>query len=428
MSALENEMETERFTKELTVSIVGKSSVGKSTWINSIINKTFTESKRTTRGKNHKTFRITIDQEEFVIHSRDFGGQREYLNLVKTHGADGVDVIFLTYDLNDDDTFFELYEYIPQGLEKLNIPLYLVGLKNDLEKKVKDEEIASFMSTNKITSAFKLSSKSLENILDPFKKALSYYYDINDLEISEVEFDRKNSREKRIACRAEGCGKIHTIILSDNDIEKAKKSDNTKNEFLKKIIICHGKSKQFNNKDHQIIIKIDSNLDERPIVVEALPEESSSTLGLDESVDPLPTEIVFAVPEEELIKFANPSLEKTKLIVRDLMGVNDVDQLHQFWTNLISDVKNKDPGLINLVTNKQTKLTRPMVMALGEMIFNMLYQMFEFNLKDMNIRSKAFELSLSLPDIKWCITFYLLRHLEFKVENIAEFEPVFYSS
>ena len=293
MSELESEFDYTGFTKELTISIVGKSSVGKSSWINTVINKEWTMSERTTRGKNHKTFRLNIEKEEYIIHARDFGGQPEYLNLVKTNGADGVDIIFLAFDLNEDDTFFELFDYVPDGISEVNIPLYLIGLKNDLDKKVTDEDIASFMMTYGIPSGFKISSKEMQNILEPFKKAISDHFDVRDIIIDEIEFNDQNSREKRVACRAIGCGKVHTIILSDSDIDQAKRFDNSKNEFFKKIIVCHGKSKQFNDRDHQLIIKIDNKLDERPVIVEELPQESLSSVGLEEQIPPLPTKIDF---------------------------------------------------------------------------------------------------------------------------------------
>ena len=211
--------------RSIEVSLIGPSKVGKSTLLSTLAYDEYLEEEKTTRGRSNQSFKIKISDTLFEVIGKDFGGQLDYLSLVKEY-SDNVDGILLCFDLCDPFSFWNLYNFIPN--QSITIPVILVGLKSDLTQEVKDVEIIEFLEKNpEILGFYKVSSKSKENIYEPFKKIIRSHFRLQG--VHEIETDgslllqNKTISEKtlRFICPAEECNGIITVKLGQKEAELA---------------------------------------------------------------------------------------------------------------------------------------------------------------------------------------------------------------
>jgi len=161
--------------KTMKVVIAGEGAVGKSSFLNKVINDVFDETSEMTRGVDFfsATVSFKVDEESYDLILWDFGGQQHFREILHDF-VDGASGAFLLFDLTRFNTLDKLEEWI-EMLTKFNpIPILILGTKFDLV----DSEVDTYFDDmlSKIVDAYdvifdyqKISSKTGYNIKKPFE-------------------------------------------------------------------------------------------------------------------------------------------------------------------------------------------------------------------------------------------------------------------
>ncbi|KAL9643523.1 hypothetical protein ABK040_010137 [Willaertia magna] len=128
------------------VIVVGDSSVGKTCFLNKIINGNFAETFMPTVGVDLKVKFIEIDGKTIKIQIWDTAGQERYRNLTRSYyrGSDG---IILMYDITQEKTFNNLNIWMKEVKKNVGEEnIFILGNKTDLEysRQVKLEQAKQF--------------------------------------------------------------------------------------------------------------------------------------------------------------------------------------------------------------------------------------------------------------------------------------------
>ena len=123
--------------KQLTLFILGNSSVGKTSFIHKYVKNDFKDSYKNTIGIDYCSRNMKLPTgEEFEIFFYDTAGQEKYksisFNLIKK--ADG---ILLLYDISERSSFDDINQWIEniKNVKGDNFPVILIGNKCDLEER-----------------------------------------------------------------------------------------------------------------------------------------------------------------------------------------------------------------------------------------------------------------------------------------------------
>ena len=123
--------------KQLTLFILGNSSVGKTSFIHKYVKNDFKDSYNNTIGIDYCSRNMKLPTgEEFEIFFYDTAGQEKYksisFNLIKK--ADG---ILLLYDISERSSFDAINQWIEsiKNVKGDNFPIILIGNKCDLEER-----------------------------------------------------------------------------------------------------------------------------------------------------------------------------------------------------------------------------------------------------------------------------------------------------
>ena len=150
----------------------GDSEVGKTSIIRRCIYNTFQENKITTIGMDYNLYDIELENgEKIKLGLVDTAGQERYKCLGKGYfqNADGALFVF---SHNNKESFENITSWIKifEDCNKKtgkNIPKYLIGNKNDLEKEIEEEEIENFKTQN---PTFKYKSTSAKKDANQIKE------------------------------------------------------------------------------------------------------------------------------------------------------------------------------------------------------------------------------------------------------------------
>jgi small GTP-binding protein len=123
--------------KQLTLFILGNSSVGKTSFIHKYVKNDFKDSYKNTIGIDYCSRNMKLPTgEEFEIFFYDTAGQEKYksmsFNLIKK--ADG---ILLLYDISERSSFDDINQWIEniKNVKGDNFPVIMIGNKCDLEER-----------------------------------------------------------------------------------------------------------------------------------------------------------------------------------------------------------------------------------------------------------------------------------------------------
>ncbi len=159
----------------LKIVIAGEGAVGKSSFLNMVINNTFSETSEMTRGVDFYSAKVAmqIDGESYELILWDFGGQDHFRDILHDF-VDGASGAMLLFDLSRFNTLDRLEEWIEMLTKFAPIPILILGTKFDLV----DSEVDSYFDEmlSKIVDAYdvifdylKISSKTGYNIRKPFE-------------------------------------------------------------------------------------------------------------------------------------------------------------------------------------------------------------------------------------------------------------------
>ena len=190
----------------IKVTLIGESSVGKTSIINRYTKNAFTQEMESTLGANYSQKKITLHKQKIRMDLWDTAGQEKY-RAIGRHFYKESYIVCLVYDITNRDSFEKLksvwFPELKEYGEKLKI-LALVGNKLDkyLDEDVNDEEAKKF--AEEINAFFtKTSAMEGTNIEDLFNTlAEKYLTDIAGLIIEKEKIqikkeDIKKNKKKR---------------------------------------------------------------------------------------------------------------------------------------------------------------------------------------------------------------------------------------
>jgi len=167
-------------TQKLCYRIVlgGSTISGKTTYINTFIQKSFYDMTISTIGSDKYDFRYPKYEDKKCIvwdtarwNGRFYGTIKRYL-----YSADGVILLFDLSDKNDFDELPYCVEFISDYYELEEFPVLLIGNKSDKEKNAKKEEIDKFLDKNKFIGYFEVSCKNNSNVQESMNFIFDYIY------------------------------------------------------------------------------------------------------------------------------------------------------------------------------------------------------------------------------------------------------------
>jgi len=166
--------------KTVKVVVSGDGGVGKTSFLNRLINNEFNEKNELTRGVDFFSKIIQVNGTQFNFILWDFGGQRQFSEIVEKF-VDGSIAALILFDLSRISTLETVAKWINK-LKKLgDIPILIIGTKNDLiqpnDIELIDDYINQVIEENQIVFDYiKISSKTGFNIHQAFIKLIDCVY------------------------------------------------------------------------------------------------------------------------------------------------------------------------------------------------------------------------------------------------------------
>ncbi|MBY9010756.1 MAG: GTP-binding protein [Candidatus Lokiarchaeota archaeon] len=159
--------------KTVKVIVSGDGGVGKTSFLNRLVNDSFNDNSELTRGVDFYSKSIYVNGTEFNFIMWDFAGQTQFKSLLNNF-VEGSLAAFILFDLTRISTIENVHDWIVT-LETIgHIPIMLIGTKVDLINPNESLAIDNYISEIKqeydnIITYTKISSKTGENIKDAFK-------------------------------------------------------------------------------------------------------------------------------------------------------------------------------------------------------------------------------------------------------------------
>jgi small GTP-binding protein len=159
--------------KTVKVIVSGDGGVGKTSFLNRLVNDSFDDNSVLTRGVDFYSKSIYVNGTEFNFVMWDFAGQSQFKALLNGF-VEGSLAAFILFDLTRINTIENLYEWIVTLETFGHIPIILIGTKSDLITPYESQAIDNHISEIKqeyenIITYIKISSKTGENIKKAFE-------------------------------------------------------------------------------------------------------------------------------------------------------------------------------------------------------------------------------------------------------------------
>ena len=190
----------------IKVTLIGESSVGKTSIINRYTKESFSQELDSTLGANYSQKKITRHGKKIRLDLWDTAGQEKY-RAIGRHFYKESYIVCLVYDITNNDSFEKIksiwYPDLKEYGEKLKI-IALVGNKLDkyLEEEVKEDDARKF--ADEIKAIYKRTS-AMEgtNIEDLFNTlADKYLTEISGMIIEDdkIKIKKGDTKEKKKGC------------------------------------------------------------------------------------------------------------------------------------------------------------------------------------------------------------------------------------
>jgi len=159
--------------KTVKVIVSGDGGVGKTSFLNRLIHDSFNANNKLTRGVDFYSKNITVNGIEFNFIMWDFAGQDQFKTLLNDFVSGSIAAVIL-FDLTRINTIENVYDWI-KTLESFgNLPILLIGTKNDLITPTETQTIDNYIldivnEYDNIITYLKISSKTGENIKNAFE-------------------------------------------------------------------------------------------------------------------------------------------------------------------------------------------------------------------------------------------------------------------
>lgn len=153
-------------SKVIKVMILGDSGVGKSSILERYVNRKFTGTYKVTLGSNFFTVEKEINNKRVLLQLWDTAGQEKYRSLSVLYYR-GSDACIFVFDLSNRESFENLNEWVKLFFyhiseeEHNTFPIILLANKVDqIDQKVRDEEIENWCKANNNIKYYKTSAKT----------------------------------------------------------------------------------------------------------------------------------------------------------------------------------------------------------------------------------------------------------------------------
>ena len=159
--------------KTVKVIVSGDGGVGKTSFLNRLVNDRFYYNSELTRGVDFYSKNIYVNGTEFNFIMWDFAGQNQFKTLLNDF-VEGSLAALILFDLTRINTIENMHDWIVTLETFGHIPILLIGTKSDLVKPFEYQAIDSYISEIKqeydnIISYINISSKTGENIKNAFE-------------------------------------------------------------------------------------------------------------------------------------------------------------------------------------------------------------------------------------------------------------------
>ena len=194
--------------------IIGDAGVGKSSILKRAVKNIFEESYQATIGFEFLLMHFQVNDLKIKFQIWDTCGQEMYRSLVQGF-YHNTSLALLVYDINKKPTFESLdiwLKDLKQHTEQ-DLPVFIVGNKNDLDRNVTAEEAKEFKKVNNIVYFAECSAKRGYNVKEIFFEAAKYLYQIykkfkvqdkvpmaKRLKLDKNENDENNNKKKKKKC------------------------------------------------------------------------------------------------------------------------------------------------------------------------------------------------------------------------------------
>ena len=159
--------------KTIKVVVSGDGGVGKTSFLNRLVNDSFDDYSALTKGVDFYSKSIFVNGTEFNFIMWDFDGQNQFKTLLNDF-VEGSLAAFILFDLSRINTIDNVHDWIITLKTFGHIPIILIGTKNDLISPTESQVIDNYISEIKqeydnVITYIKISSKTGENIRNAFK-------------------------------------------------------------------------------------------------------------------------------------------------------------------------------------------------------------------------------------------------------------------
>ena len=159
--------------KTIKVIVSGDGGVGKTSFLNRLVNDSFDDYSALTKGVDFYSKSIFVNGTEFNFIMWDFAGQDRFKTLLNDF-VEGSLAAFILFDLSRINTIDNVHDWIITLKTFGHIPIILIGTKNDLISPPESQVIDNYISEIKqeydnVITYIKISSKTGENIRNAFK-------------------------------------------------------------------------------------------------------------------------------------------------------------------------------------------------------------------------------------------------------------------
>jgi len=194
--------------------IIGDSGVGKSSLLKRAVQNRFDESYQATIGFEFLLMHYKINELKFKLQIWDTCGQEMYRSLVQGFYRN-TSLAIIVYDVNNPKSFEGLEVWLKDLRQQTEqeIPIFTVGNKSDMEKKVPTEDAKIFSTSNRTKYFAECSARSGYNVKEIFNEAAKQLYESykkyqsknkapanNRLKLDKKEDDNNKDNTKKKKC------------------------------------------------------------------------------------------------------------------------------------------------------------------------------------------------------------------------------------
>ena len=185
--------------KALRITMLGDTTVGKTSITNRFLNIEFSNDSLSTLGKSRMDTTMKMkDGKKMKVIIIDTAGQERF-HSIATSTIKGANGIVVSFDLTNQGTFSNVTRWLKEINDNTDkIPIVIFGNKCDLKEKrvVQQKDIDDFLKKHKL-SYFETSAKLDINIKEGFKKIIEDAYESSGGPMgSELKIDKKDKKKK----------------------------------------------------------------------------------------------------------------------------------------------------------------------------------------------------------------------------------------